>query len=217
MIQEKVQQEIRGTDKSSIDRKEWESKGSAEESTTSQGQAVVKQPTHRETEEPVCSSKEAASPKVLAESSPGIREADSNSRASSSLTEDTSASESIHSTSTSSTHTVLDASLIAHDAQVPSESGESAPPEGGNLSAVLDGNIAADETTKCDSEASAEERKGVVAATSGAVSTADVVAEGMEGNIGGASLDMSVESGGSSDTITASVDSTQMLWYVIYL
>nr|XP_027231299.1 TATA element modulatory factor-like isoform X2 [Penaeus vannamei] len=212
LIQEKVQQEIRGTDKSSIDRKEWESKGSAEESTTSQGQAVVKQPTHRETEEPVCSSKEAASPKVLAESSPGIREADSNSRASSSLTEDTSASESIHSTSTSSTHTVLDASLIAHDAQVPSESGESAPPEGGNLSAVLDGNIAADETTKCDSEASAEERKGVVAATSGAVSTADVVAEGMEGNIGGASLDMSVESGGSSDTITASVDSTQMLW-----
>lgn len=213
MNQEKVQQESRGNDKSSIDRKEYESKGNAEESTTSQGQAVVKQPTHRESEEPACSSKEEASPKVPAESSPGIREPDSSSRASSSLTEDTSASESIHSTSTSSTHTVLDASLIAHDTQVPTEPVESAPPEGGALSSAPEGNvIAADETSKCDSEASVEERKGVTAAASGALSTADVVAEGMEGNIAGASLDMSVESGGSSDTITASVDSTQMLW-----
>ncbi|XP_047503021.1 TATA element modulatory factor-like isoform X7 [Penaeus chinensis] len=211
--QEKVQQESRGNDKSSIDRKEYEAKGNAEESTTSQGQAVVKQPTHRESEEPVCSSKEEASPKVPAESSPGIREADSSSRASSSLTEDTSASESIHSTSTSSTHTVLDASLIAHDTQVPTEPVESAPPEGGTQSSAPEGNvIAADETSKCDSEAAVEERKGVAAAASGTLSTADVVAEGMEGNIAGVSLDMSVESGGSSDTITASVDSTQMLW-----
>ncbi|XP_042863028.1 TATA element modulatory factor-like isoform X3 [Penaeus japonicus] len=213
LTQEKVQQESRGNDKSSIDRKDGQCKGNAEESTTtSQGQAVVKQPTHRESEESVCTSKEVASPKMPAENSPGVREVDNSSRASSSLTEDTSASESIHSTSTSSTHTVLDASLIAHDNQIPTDVGESVLPEGGSQLSAPEGNInAAEETTKGDSEALVEERKGVIAAAVVA-STADVGSEVMEGNISGVSLDMSVESGGSSDTITASVDSTQMLW-----
>ncbi|XP_064090426.1 TATA element modulatory factor-like isoform X4 [Macrobrachium nipponense] len=131
--------------------------------------AVVKQPTFWDKEESMYP-----------------KDGDSCSHSGSSLLEDLSASESIHSTSTSSTHTVLDTSAIiqASDPHLLSTSPEPQSFE----------SLARQVTEPIPKPAEDNE----------------VSENRTETDIAALPLDISVESGGSSDTITASLDSSQM-------
>ncbi|KAK8729479.1 hypothetical protein OTU49_008490 [Cherax quadricarinatus] len=166
-------------------------------------QAVVKQPTHWDTSL-------ASTHKATTEVSFGVKECDASSQASSSVTEDISVSESVHSTSTSSTHTVLDATIISHD-QTPAGPADTALPELTGQSLTSESSVTpVDNIHSEEIDASSDDRRtaaqtGVTCVDGSAVEEADGVAPAI-------SLDISVESGGSSDTITASVDSSQMVW-----
>nr|XP_053648326.1 TATA element modulatory factor-like isoform X1 [Cherax quadricarinatus] len=166
-------------------------------------QAVVKQPTHWDTSL-------ASTHKATTEVSFGVKECDASSQASSSVTEDISVSESVHSTSTSSTHTVLDATIISHD-QTPAGPADTALPELTGQSLTSESIVTpVDNIHSEEIDASSDDRRtaaqtGVTCVDGSAVEEADGVAPAI-------SLDISVESGGSSDTITASVDSSQMVW-----
>ncbi|XP_068218731.1 TATA element modulatory factor-like isoform X8 [Palaemon carinicauda] len=145
-----------------------ESKPSDTEISASQ-KAVVKQPTFWDKEELMFP-----------------KDGDSCSRSGSSLLEDLSASESIHSTSTSSTHTVLDTSAII---QISDPHVLSASPE----------------PQTCDTSA-----RNISECTSKITEENEVPENRTETDVAALPLDISVESGGSSDTITASLDSSQM-------
>ncbi|XP_066974184.1 TATA element modulatory factor-like isoform X4 [Macrobrachium rosenbergii] len=131
--------------------------------------AVVKQPTFWDKEESMYP-----------------KDGDSCSHSGSSLLEDLSASESIHSTSTSSTHTVLDTSAIiqASDPHLVSTS-----PEPQSFDSLV---------------------RQVTEPTPKPAEDNEVSENRTEVDIAALPLDISVESGGSSDTITASLDSSQM-------
>lgn len=63
---------------------------------------------------------------------------------------------------------------------------------------------------------SEEGNTGGLEVSSGSIEESLISSEGggggTEGSVGGVALDVSVESGGSSDTITASLDSSQLTW-----
>nr|XP_045617076.1 TATA element modulatory factor-like isoform X3 [Procambarus clarkii] len=166
---------------------------------------VIKQPTpwdkslastHKPTTEFTCS----------------IRDGDSSSLASSGLAEDTSVSESLHSTSTSSMQTVLDASIITQEHSLGSPSPSVALELITQSSASESSATSADNTQSEENDALLEDRR--VVTHTGVVCADGAPGEEVEGAAPAISLDISVESGGSSDTITASVDSTQMVWSV---
>lgn len=179
--------------------------------TRSSEQAVVKQPTYWDKVETSYSKDLANTHKPTSETASWVKDSDSSSQASSSLIEDISVNESIHSTSTSSTQTVLDSSMITHDCVMLTGSLDTSLPELTRQSPILDSTVMTlDDSPPEDADPLQDDRKtathtstGVVDGTSG---------EEVEGTIPAISLDISVESGGSSDTITASVDSSQMVW-----
>ncbi|XP_042241665.1 TATA element modulatory factor-like isoform X2 [Homarus americanus] len=175
-------------------------------------QTVVKQPTHLDRGETiqVYPKNLASTHKASSELPSVIKDSDSSSQTSTSLIEDTSTSESVHSASTSSTHTVLDASIITHD-QILTGPMDTLPAELTGQSPASESTVTpVDNTPSEDNEASVEDRRTVTQASSGSVDGTH--GEETESAAPTVSLDISVESGGSSDTITASVDSTQMVW-----
>ncbi|KAK7081030.1 TATA element modulatory factor 1 [Halocaridina rubra] len=152
---------------------EGDSDSKSETEITVSQKAVVKQPTNWEKDELL-----------------HIKDGDMSSQSGSFVLEELSASESMHSTSTSSTHTVLDSSTILMTNESCALSMSPEP-------FVLEENAQLHSHTDTSSKKISEDP--------------EIVAEyKAESDVSGVSLDMSVESGGSSDTITASLDSSQM-------
>lgn len=179
--------------------------------TRSSEQAVVKQPTYWDKVETSYSKDLANTHKPTSETASWVKDSDSSSQASSSLIEDISVNESIHSTSTSSTQTVLDSSMITHDCVMLTGSLDTSLPELTRQSPILDSTVMTlDDSPPEDADPLQDDRKTATHTSTGVVDGAS--GEEVEGTIPAISLDISVESGGSSDTITASVDSSQMVW-----